>query len=759
MMKAMMFAVVVAMGLHAWAGQRLILAEKGKPADCTIVVRSEALPTERYAAEEFAKWAKELTGVDLPIVDDAGDLPLKAVILGMTRYTESLVPGAVASTAALGWEGFRLVTVGNRYVVLGSPSRGITYGVHETMNAYGGIEWFAPWRTYVPHTGVLAVPADLDRTEKPIVEIRDEVTYQLRTDLEFALKMRINGFHMNFPERLGPSPYMYDGSLPWAHSLPMSIKPEQYKDDHPEYFAMNANGTRQFGPGYQLCCSNPDVVRIVTDYVLSRVKRRLDIRYFGISQNDGSPGPQQCHCPACREIDDREDCWGASTLQLVNKVAAEVEKIRPDATITTLAYRYTQKPPKTIRPHRNVMPLFCSVDCDFSLPVEQSDFNVNREFLADLEGWKKICSRGLFLWDYPMNYLRSLLPFPCIRPTCSDIRHYVECGVRGFYLECCTEETAEFSELKSWLFPKLMWNPYQPVEPLVEKFVNGCYGKVAPYMFEYIEALKKLDRKGVNRALQIEMRNDDPGLTREFVAEVVDIWKRAREQFPHGGPAKLVRRLGAPADYLTVFRQPLANVSGIEDSSFPMRFTFAQERARELVVLDTEQKAKNSRNAAIGRREMRFLTSLAEAPVPDGKAHRMAEFDDWVFENNDWGGQKLVTDKLASGGLAMHYWGAWCGYFRFYQTQFREKATYAVSLKAKLPKGSPKTGNPLVLLPVDSRNFKNTQTQLALDAAALSEDEYRWVEVGTVRPEYWTHLRMSGHGDGVLIDGIRVELK
>ena len=405
------------------------------------------------------------------------------------------------------------------------------------------------------------------------------------------------------------------------------------------------------------------------------------------------------------------------------------------------------------------MPLFCSVDCDFSLPVEQSDFNVNREFLADLEGWKKICSRGLFLWDYPMNYLRSLLPFPCIRPTCSDIRHYVECGVRGFYLECCTEETAEFSELKSWLFPKLMWNPYQPVEPLVEKFVNGCYGKVAPYMFEYIEALKKLDRKGVNRALQIEMRNDDPGLTREFVAEVVDIWKRAREQFPQGGPAKLVRRLGAPADYLTVFRQPLANVSGIEDSSFPMRFTFAQERARELVALDTEQKAKNSRNAAIGRREMRFLTSLAEAPVPDGKAHRMAEFDDWVFENNDWGGQKLVTDKLASGGLAMHYWGAWCGYFRFYQTQFREKATYAVSLKAKLPKGSPKTGNPLVLLPVDSRNFKNTQTQLALDAAALSEDEYRWVEVGTVRPEYWTHLRMSGHGDGVLIDGIRVELK
>ena len=47
----------------------------------------------------------------------------------------------------------------------------------------------------------------------------------------------------------------------------------------------------------------------------------------------------------------------------------------------------------------------------------------------------------------------------------------------------------------------------------------------------------------------------------------------------------------------------------------------------------------------------------------------------------------------------------------------------------------------------------------ALDAAKLSENEYRWVEVGTLKPDYWTHLRMSGTGPGVILDGIRIEKK
>ena len=755
---------LAAVGFLAVAGavaadKTLVVAERGRTSDYRIVVRADAAPSERYAAEEFAKWTKALTGVELPVVDDRDALPAKAVVLGLTRHTEGLVPGAAVATQVLGWEGFRLVMAGDRLVILGSPTRGITYGVHETMNAYGGIEWFAPWRTYVPKTGILQVPAKLDRTEKPVIEIRDQVTYQISSDPEFAIKMRINGFHQGFAERLGPSPYMYDGSLPWAHSLPLIVKPEKYKDAHPEYFAMDAKGARQTGPGYQLCCSNPDVVRIVTDCVVACAKRRTDIRYFGVSQNDGSPGPQQCHCPACRAIDEREDCWGASTLQLVNRVAEAVEKVRPDATVTTLAYRYTQKPPKTIRPRANVMPLFCSVDCDFAKPVERCDFRVNREFLSDLEGWKKVCSRGLFLWDYPMNYMRTLLPFPCIRATCSNIRHYADCGVRGFYLECCTNESAEFSELKSWLFSKLMWNPYQPAEPLIEKFVKGCYGKAAPYMFEYIAALKKLDRKGVNRPLQIEMRNDDPGLTREFCAEIEDVWKRAREEFPKGAPAKLVRRLGAPADYLTVFRHPLADLTGRADPARPARFAFVRERAEALLAFDAEQKAKRSRNEVIGRREMGYLENFVKMPAPDAEAHVSADFDDWIFENNDWWGHELVEDETAVGGRARRYWGTWCGYFRFYHVVLPPKATCRVSVRAKLPKGAPKSGSPLTFLPVDSRDLTKTQAPLALDAAKLSETEYRWVEVGTLKPDYWTHLRMSGAEPGVILDGIRIEKK
>ncbi len=147
--------------------------------------------------------------------------------------------------------------------------------------------------------------------------------------------MRINGFHVPFKEKHGLSPYRYDGKLPWAHTLPMIIPQKKYAKDHPEYFAVRADGTRwTSGVGYQLCCSNPDVVRIVTEYALARVLACPDIRYFGISQNDGSTGPMQCHCDRCRAIDKKEECGGASTLLLVNAVAEAVEKVRPEVIIS-----------------------------------------------------------------------------------------------------------------------------------------------------------------------------------------------------------------------------------------------------------------------------------------------------------------------------------------------------------------------------------------------------------------------------------------
>ena len=48
----------------------LVLAQRGRAADCTIVVRAQATSCERYAADELRDFLKRQTGVELTIADD-----------------------------------------------------------------------------------------------------------------------------------------------------------------------------------------------------------------------------------------------------------------------------------------------------------------------------------------------------------------------------------------------------------------------------------------------------------------------------------------------------------------------------------------------------------------------------------------------------------------------------------------------------------------------------------------------------------------
>ena len=68
---------------------------------------------------------------------------------------------------------------------------------------------------------------------------------------------------------------------------------------------------------------------------------------FSVSQNDTF---NNCQCEQCKAVDDAEGSPAGSLLKFVNAVAESIEKDHPKIRIDTLAYQYTRKPPKTIRP-------------------------------------------------------------------------------------------------------------------------------------------------------------------------------------------------------------------------------------------------------------------------------------------------------------------------------------------------------------------------------------------------------------------------
>src|ERR1700753_559415 len=97
---ASLFAVIST----SWAQSPVtVLVEKGKSA-YRIVIGTNALPSEKYAAEELQQYLKKISGAKLPIVTDDTPATDQEIILGDNAHLQKL--GTNYNIAPLGAEGF-----------------------------------------------------------------------------------------------------------------------------------------------------------------------------------------------------------------------------------------------------------------------------------------------------------------------------------------------------------------------------------------------------------------------------------------------------------------------------------------------------------------------------------------------------------------------------------------------------------------------------------------------------------------------------
>ena len=164
-------------------------------------------------------------------------------------------------------------------------------------------------------------------------------------------------------------------------------------------------------------------------------------------------------------------------------MAEAVEKEFPDVLVESLAYQYTRKPPKTIKPRDNVLIRLCTIECSYIQPL---DGQQNQAFAADMEGWSKL-AKYLFIWDYTTNYNDYLGPHPNLRVLGPNVRYFVKHGAIGLFEE---GEGDDFCELKNWLLMRLMWEPNLDAEKLIDEFLCGYYGEaVGPLLRQYWDVL------------------------------------------------------------------------------------------------------------------------------------------------------------------------------------------------------------------------------------------------------------------------------
>jgi len=441
------------------------------------------------AVAEMQKYVKAISGAELAHVTESEfEQGNKAIVIGETQLEKEI---AQVDRASIGADGFLLYSDGTYLLVAGGDSRGTLYGVYTLIEEYFGVRWFTPTLEVVPESEDIVVDAAMNRTVQPSFAIRRNSC--VGTSDEYRAKMKVNvSFWNEATEYGGALNYVL-----WDVTL-TTLVPDSLFAEHPEYFAMNPDGTRTTD---HVCLSHPDVLPIAVENARKAMRAcdRATADHIHIGQKDNS---NYCYCENCTALYEKYGSISAPTLIFTNNFADALDEEFPEFTYTFYAYGETERPPQdlTLRCNDNVVPVLCGLHkaCRSHLLTECGAQDGNETFMnlygdneptiaQDFANWVKIADRT-YIYDYTINFLNSaqfFSNFETLQPTMQYMR---DIGITGYVYNCGDGHSAAFNELRNYLYCKVMWDVDCDVEYHMMDFLKAYYGEAAaPYIKEILD--------------------------------------------------------------------------------------------------------------------------------------------------------------------------------------------------------------------------------------------------------------------------------
>ncbi|MDR1583756.1 MAG: DUF4838 domain-containing protein [Prevotellaceae bacterium] len=440
------------------AGAQTVLVEKGKSKGRIMITTQNVVDSK--AAVLLQDFVQRISGARLAIVRDG--TPQKGdVVIGNGTTNHVVV------TKGLTEDGFRIINRDGILRIVSGGGQGTVYGVVTLLERFMGVGYWGEHEYSITPAKTITLP-DIDRAENPAFRYRQSQNYAMFTDSIYTLWHRLE------------SPVEVFAGGYWVHTFDKLLPSEKYGAEHPEYYSY-FNGRRHPGKASQWCLSNPEVLEIVTEKLDSIFKAHPGKSIISVSQNDGNY--TNCQCEHCKAIDEHEGALSGSVIHFMNKLADRF----PDKEISTLAYLYTMKPPKHVRPRPNVNIMLCSIDSDREVSLTENASG--REFTEALQGWSRL-SDNIFVWDYGINFDNYLVPFPNFHILGDNIRLFKSNHVTMHFSQIASIRGGDFAEMRTWLVSKLMWDAHADTDSLISVFLHGYYGAAAPYLYRYIKIME-----------------------------------------------------------------------------------------------------------------------------------------------------------------------------------------------------------------------------------------------------------------------------
>ena len=468
---------------------------------------------------------------------------------GVDATAQNGFPISLSIDESVGEDSYRIsATVGEGktegLVIVGGNGRGILYGVYDFLEEYASVRFFTP-ELEVCEAGDVIIFDGLSMTYAPTFELRQTDWYRWKTDeLGYSWSVKnginiVNGWNnYTWGEELG-------GCLSYAPSMFVHTIGKLAEMDTP--YPANAPTP---------CLTDETIYNTVLKNVRSVLAQNSTAKILSVSQNDTH---SYCKCENCEAITKEEGSPSGTLLRFVNRIANDIAADYPDVTIDTLAYQYTQTPPKITKPAPNVCIRLCTITCHFNHALTTSGCKTCESFCKALEGWGAICD-NIYIWDYTTNYSYYLATFPNLHVLRDNMRFFAQNNVKGVYEQGnASGPSGEFGELRAYLIGKLLMDPYMTKSEYyahMDDFLAAYYGEGWTYIRQYIDMFSQYANISANGmgiySYPFTVMHKDTFASME--EKIIGWWDAA--EAAAGDRLEYVRRSRWQVRYMSLFANP-----------------------------------------------------------------------------------------------------------------------------------------------------------------------------------------------------------
>lgn len=561
------------------------LVQDGKAA-AAIILAKEPTAATRQAVIELQRTIKGLSGTELTVLTEdevekrdgvfyrakTPDEKIASVILlGNSRW----VAGEGVDVASLPPEGFLhrakdgvVVIAGNDRRANGLELFGTLFGTFDFLEKQFGVRWLwpGPLGTVLPAAKSLAAKP-LEVSDAPLLAVRKLRNISITGPAyhepylpqywseEFMRSAYADNPKSNLVSRirrglklLGKTEddfiRIYARAFPWFATARAGMNQrlygthayddwyEKYHQDHPDWFALQATGTRIQSPVRPtLNKSNAGLIQAAAVQTVGKFQEDPLLDAAPFAPNDGgsntwdmSEASRKLDPPNGRQIMMLYQIAGMKfakpyvalsdrVVTYYNGVAKEVQKLRPGSRIGATAYSYYRTPPLHVKLDPSVVLFYTGMNYlnDSNLKADRANWN----------GWAGKANEMILR----PNAFHAGHGFPVVwvHKMDADVKRCYETGMIGADWDSIIHHWATVG-LNYYVLGRLLWDPSQDVDAIVKDYCRTGFGPAAGEIEAYFAELESLTNAmagSVGDATESALRDEEEIDVNSFAREVI----------------------------------------------------------------------------------------------------------------------------------------------------------------------------------------------------------------------------------------------